>query len=347
MRTLSVWVAAFCIALIGTAWAIVGETTVTVTDRGKPVAETKITLTFKTEQGRPIRKITTTNRRKVKIPDGTKRVDIAVTTRRKKETRTDIDVGLLIGRDYPIEIPGADDPPGTATPNDPSGPIIGGGIGGRTTVCDDWHTRDIVTFNIADPIGQERDRCLSSGVRGSIYIGTSTRVWNDWMAGVEADIGWANTKKTINGIPGSVGGVPGVTAAVAANDRTTMKETWDFSLRGRFGRFVTPSTVIYATGGLAVQSVDASVTCSATGACGVNGIPTFTQTNSKTMFGWTLGGGVETALTDRWVARGEYRYSDYGHWVTTLGTPAAFAVTTDIHMQTHTALIGLAYKLGR
>ena len=30
-----------------------------------------------------------------------------------------------------------------------------------------------------------------------------------------------------------------------------------------------------------------------------------------------------------------------------LGTPAAFAVTTDIHMQTHTALIGLAYKLGR
>ena len=44
-----------------------------------------------------------------------------------------------------------------------------------------------------------------------------------------------------------------------------------------------------------------------------------------------------------WSARGEYRYSDYGTWRTTLGTPATLAVTADIRMRTHTALFGLAY----
>ena len=65
--------------------------------------------------------------------------------------------------------------------------------------------------------------------------------------------------------------------------------------------------------------------------CGVNGIPAFSQTNSTAMFGWTAGAGLETALTDRWVARGEYRYSDYGHWNTTFGTPANLAVAANIH----------------
>ena len=225
--------------------------------------------------------------------------------------------------------------------------MIGGGVGGRTTACSDWHTRQIVTFSAADPRGSDPDQCMSSGVRGSIYIGTSTRVNGNWLIGAEMDVGWGSNSKSVNGIPGSVSGVPGVTPAVAANDRTSLKETWDFSVRGRFGYYVTPSTVAYATGGLALMSVEASVNCTTTGACGVNGIPSFAQTNTKTMIGWTAGGGLETALTDRWVARIEYRYADYGTWNTTLGAPANLAVTTDIEMSTHTGLVGVAYKLGR
>src|SRR5262245_33329940 len=56
-----------------------------------------------------------------------------------------------------------------------------------------------------------------------------------------------------------------------------------------------------------------------------------------------VGGGVDVKLAGNWSARGEYRYSDYGTWRTTLGTPATLAVTTDIRMRTHTALFGLAY----
>jgi outer membrane immunogenic protein len=36
------------------------------------------------------------------------------------------------------------------------------------------------------------------------------------------------------------------------------------------------------------------------------------QRGSKTAYGYTVGGGVETALTDNVVARAEYRFNDYG-----------------------------------
>jgi len=346
-------VAAFSVALVGMAWAITGETTVTATDGGKPIPETKISLTFKTDTGKTIRKTSTTNHRKVKIPDGTKKVDIVVTTRRKKEVRTDIDVGLLIGRDYEIEIPGGSGPPDTAlpdrpgSPGDPTGTLIGGGGGGKGTVCNDWHTRQVVTKGGADPLGENPDECFSVGGRASIYFGISTRVHNDWMAGVEADVGWSSNKRTVSGIPGTIGGVPGVTPAVAANDRVTLRESWDWSLRARFGRFVTPSTVVYLTAGLAAQWVEATVACSAAGACGVNGIAPFVATRSNWMVGGTVGAGVESAVTDRWIVRAEYRYSDFGDWSPTIGSPAALSVNPNIHMETHTGMLGIAYKLGR
>jgi outer membrane immunogenic protein len=345
-KLLVVSIAAFgVLALVGAAWAIVGETTVTATGGGQPIPGAKVTLTFKTDTGRVIKRTTTRRRKKIVIPDGTRRVDITVRTRRGTKTETDVDVGLLVGREYPVEIPGGG-PPGTPSANDPSGPMIGGGVGTRTTACTDWHTRRIVTFNIPDPLGQNPDECMSTGVRGSIYVGTSTRVQGNWLVGAEAEIGWGSNSKSVPGIPGSIAGVPGVTPAVAANDQTKLKETWDFSLRGRLGHYVTPSTVVYGTGGFAMMSVEASVSCAANGACGINGIPAFSETQRKTLTGWTAGGGVETALTDRWVARIEYRYSDYGTWTTTFGTPANFAVTTDITMRTHTATVGVAYKLG-
>lgn len=83
--------------------------------------------------------------------------------------------------------------------------------------------------------------------------------------------------------------------------------------------------------------------CTAGGTCGFNGIAPFAATNSAVLTGASVGGGVDVKLAGNWSARGEYRYSDYGTWRTTLGTPATLAVTTDIRMRTHTALFGLAY----
>jgi outer membrane immunogenic protein len=143
------------------------------------------------------------------------------------------------------------------------------------------------------------------------------------------------------GIPGAAGVI--VPAARAGNDCVNMKEGWDAGIRGRLGYLVTPWVMVFGTGGVAWQRVKATLNCSAAGACGFNGVPAFSATNSTVMTGYSVGGGVDVRLGGNWSARGEYRYADYGTWRNVLGNPAALAVTTDIRMRTHTALFGLAY----
>jgi outer membrane immunogenic protein len=36
-------------------------------------------------------------------------------------------------------------------------------------------------------------------------------------------------------------------------------------------------------------------------------------TSSTTKTGWTIGGGFESSLGERWFARAEYRYADFGN----------------------------------
>jgi outer membrane immunogenic protein len=76
---------------------------------------------------------------------------------------------------------------------------------------------------------------------------------------------------------------------------------------------------------------------------GVNppGAP-YSQTNDTTRTGWTVGGGIEKMLSDRWLIRGEYRYADYGTWTSTFGgTPI---IVKSFDLATHTAFVGFAKK---
>ena len=59
--------------------------------------------------------------------------------------------------------------------------------------------------------------------------------------------------------------------------------------------------LLYATGGAEFADFENSVT----------GFPGFDQ-NSTTRTGWTIGGGIEYAVTNNWSIRAEYRYSDFG-----------------------------------
>jgi outer membrane immunogenic protein len=360
MRKLMLVAAAFAaLGLSAPAWAVVGTTTVKVEDGATSVPEATVTVTFKNQAGTPIRTVTRTTRRtgtpRINIPDNSATADISVTTRNgRTEQRVGIDIGQLTNKDFTINVPGGSSPrtpsgPSQAMPpigSGPEGTIVGVGLGGQTTACNNWRTTRIQSADIDDPIGEGRDACFSSAFRGSFYVGTSWRVGASWLAGIEADIGITKSSKAINGIPGSIGGIPGVTAAVAANDGVTVKKDWDASVRGRFGYFVTPKSVLYGTFGVAFQDIEATVNCTTAGACGTNGFAAFTATNSKTLVGWTLGGGLEIALSDRVVARGEYRYADYGKFTALYGTPATIGITSDIDLRTHTALLGLALKMG-
>lgn len=92
----------------------------------------------------------------------------------------------------------------------------------------------------------------------------------------------------------------------------------------------------------------------------MNGMLPLAISQSGNQLGWTLGGGAEARLWGNWFARAEYRYADYGTFSATdvrtcsapcgfgpiTGSPAVDTTAYSVHLHTHTALLGLAYKFG-
>jgi outer membrane immunogenic protein len=121
-----------------------------------------------------------------------------------------------------------------------------------------------------------------TGFIGGAQIGYNWQgVGSPWVFGIEADF-----QGSTQGASATVGGV---TASADLNYFGTV--------RGRIG-YAWDRVMLYATGGLAYQNVELSVT--------VPGVGTFNGDNTE--FGWTLGGGLEWALWDRWTMKAEYLY---------------------------------------
>jgi outer membrane immunogenic protein len=101
------------------------------------------------------------------------------------------------------------------------------------------------------------------------------------VVGVETDLNWSDQdgKRSRNG------------------GRFKQESDWNGAVRGRIG-YAFDRFLVYGAAGVAYQDREVKRP---------NG-----RRDSKTAVGWTVGGGVETALTDNVVARAEYRYSDYG-----------------------------------
>src|SRR5262249_11404247 len=100
--------------------------------------------------------------------------------------------------------------------------------------------------------------------------------------------------------PGDVGGQP-VSATL------DQKLDWFGTLRGRIGYAVVPTAFVYATGGLAYGRVSSTLTVNGANISGTDGVndavvnpvsAAFSSTTTKA--GWTIGGGVESALGGNW-----------------------------------------------
>jgi outer membrane immunogenic protein len=194
--------------------------------------------------------------------------------------------------------------------------------------------------------GRDNPHNFNSGSgRFGLYGGYNWRVQQMWVVGLEADFAWAQNKSTNNGIPG---------LTVLNADTTQMKDTWDGGIRARGGYLITPTTLLYGTGGVSWMRSEASVSCATANWCsGTNSTTNRTDSVSKTVVGWTIGGGVEAVVMPNWLLRGEYRYSNYaGYHATLLRGGSGGAGNTDVvdadigRIRTHTVLIGLAYKFG-
>ncbi len=188
--------------------------------------------------------------------------------------------------------------------------------------------------------------------RVGIYAGYN---WQrqSWLVGVEADGAYASATARQAGIPGCailcfpLAPGPGV-------DTASVKMGWDASLRGRVGYLVTPTVLLYGTGGIAWQSVQTSGFCQHSAGdpvCSLApGTPFDLQTNSATLTGWTLGAGVEAKLAGNWLVRGEYRYAGFGTFNgllpfnSTGAPPGTDFVRYHLSLNTQIVTVGLAYK---
>ena len=87
-------------------------------------------------------------------------------------------------------------------------------------------------------------------------------------------------------------------------------------ITGRLG-YALDRTLFYAKGGVAFFDADfkanyAGQSCKTLGTCGTGGPSTFNYDHSDTLVGWTVGAGVEYALSQSWSLKAEYQHFDFG-----------------------------------
>jgi outer membrane immunogenic protein len=229
-----------------------------------------------------------------------------------------------------------------------TGFYVGASIGGRWS-DDNWTTTAVgLPFDSPDPFSPTA-KFNPSGVRAGGYAGYNWQVSPNWVFGIEGDAAWADNKTTVRGIPGTYGAGGfngGPLSATLALDSTRVGEGADGSLRLRAGYLVSPSWLLYATGGVEFQEVSMNASCLGNGTNASWCVAVRDETASATRVGWTVGGGAEVMISPGWLLRGEYRYADYGNLTHTFfaGTEDQVAATTRFH--TNTATIGIAYKFG-
>jgi outer membrane immunogenic protein len=229
-----------------------------------------------------------------------------------------------------------------------TGFYAGLGLGFRTTRTDGTTTSETNTGVSQDLTGLATSLPFDgTAFRANPYAGFNWQFAQRWIVGIEGDIGFADQTTTLAGF----GFSPGRGSFGFAADGLAVKTKWDTSLRGRFGFLLTPTTLAYATSGIAWQRYDVISTCGST--TGVEnpciGATPAVIANSATRPGWTIGGGLETALWGHWLARGEYRYADFGTAPDTIARAVGgeqFVDSIGVKLRTHTATFGLAYKFG-
>ncbi|WP_352549870.1 outer membrane protein [Mesorhizobium australicum] len=124
------------------------------------------------------------------------------------------------------------------------------------------------------------------GFLGGVQIGYNYQV-NSTVLGIESDISGADVKGHSDEV--NVGG----------GDVYDTKVDWFRSILARAG-YAFGSTLVYGTGGLAIGGVENRY---------LDGpADSYSEKNPKIC--WTIGAGLEQAITDHWSANAEYRYVD-------------------------------------
>jgi outer membrane immunogenic protein len=160
----------------------------------------------------------------------------------------------------------------------------------------------------------------TAGFIGGGHAGYNLQL-NQFVIGLEGDIDGSDLSSRGFVLPVQV---DGFTALSTFNTSIGAQG----SIRGRVG-YAWDHLLTYATGGVAFAGVIGNV-CTNFNASAFPGGAAFPGFNgcdhaSTSRVGWTVGGGVEYAVSNNWSIRLEYRYSDFGHY--TQNANDAFGIT--------------------
>ncbi|CAN7547124.1 outer membrane protein [Mesorhizobium caraganae] len=152
------------------------------------------------------------------------------------------------------------------------------------------------------------------GFLGGVYAGYNYQMSNNIVIGAELDIVYANVDGS-----GQVFLAPGVPAGVSATEELN----WSGAARLRLG-YAADRFLPYIAGGVAFGDIDIS---------NDNGPGSF----GDTFTGWTIGVGLDYAMTDNLLLRAEYRYTDFG-------SESFEDFASDVDLKTNEVRLGIAYK---
>jgi outer membrane immunogenic protein len=257
-------------------------------------------------------------------------------------------LGSAMAADLPVKAPPVVAPIWSWT-----GFYIGGNVGGawNDTRDDVFPTGCFLTtcgggppFN---PIRSDSVRLSGSGFTGGAQAGYNWQR-DKWVFGIEGDINYngVNDRSAIN---------RPLAAPLAGNFIHTETDNlqWFGTLRGRAGVTVTPSFLLYGTGGLAFGEVKSASAVSFTTTA-----DTYAGTLDDTRVGWTAGVGGEWMIAPKWSIKAEYLYIDLGKASYTqactnlavCGSPPQVApgatYQTDLRVHENILRVGLNYHFG-
>jgi len=168
---------------------------------------------------------------------------------------------------------------------------------------------------------------------GAVY-GCTRQFAPNWVWGFDSDFSWTGISESVGFAHAAAGG------RTAYSGTVTQDIDWISTTRLRFG-WVQGPWMVFAAGGLAAGKVKSSYAdLDATG-------NRFLGSESKNQWGWTIGGGVEYALSQNWFLRGEYLYVDLGsHDYTSFATvPGNGQWNTSVDTKAHIARAALTYRI--
>ncbi len=178
-------------------------------------------------------------------------------------------------------------------------------------------------------------------------IGALARLGPTWVAGAEADFQSSHQKDSVcfalcvsSNATGTIFGLPAISI-----ENIAQREEWFATFRGRAG-WTSGPTLFYATGGAAVGRVVTDINVSGSSlAPPLQAFSTGIASYGATKWGWTAGGGIESALSANWSIKGEYLYIDLGRVtgsvVTNGGTDT---ITVSNAVRNHLFRLGLNYR---